>query len=340
MDTTCIICNKTFSSKQSLSVHIKTAKSCSSSVEKVTYDCEYCEKKFSSLNTLKQHINICSTKKDIQIKDFEKTINESKIKEEEFKSILNNKDIIFNNILEKNCTEFNDKLKKKDDEIVEKLFFINKLQTTIEHLSNQLIKQEEQLKKQEENSINQIKDLQDKIERLACRAIEKKTKTTVTNNTTNIEIHQILPSQEKITEIIKEKFNHDYLISGPKGVANFVQKEVIRGENGELLYKCYDASRQRFTFYNELGEEVKDYNSYKLLGMIHPEILKKGLEISKDADREYELLKEKKNKSSEEVDKMFYLKSATETQLPKCLMDIKMMKKENTFSRELSRLIS
>jgi hypothetical protein len=351
----CNLCNKTFASKQSLNVHKKTAKSCSGDVEKITYDCEYCSKQFASVKNLKYHTDICLIKKDKEIEDLMKIIEEDKIKyntlsdsfykkeeefnltlkqkEEDLKQVLKYKDETFNNVLEKTYYDFNEKLKSKDEEITKKLFDIKKLETVIEQL-------EKQLEKKEETSLKQIQELQNKIERLASRAIDKKT-TTVNNNTTNnIEIHQPLPSKEKMVEIIRNKFNEKYLICGSKGVANFVSKEIILGENGELLYKCFDVSRKRFHYYNEDGEEVKDYNGYKLISMIHPEILKKSAQISHEAEREKNELKDKKCKTDQEVDRMCFLKTATETKIPECIAEIGCMKKNNSFSLELSRLIS
>jgi len=64
----CTYCNKTFTTKYTLITHQKTSKSCKNNLEKKSYDCNYCNKHFSSSNGLQYHINICDTKKDMELK--------------------------------------------------------------------------------------------------------------------------------------------------------------------------------------------------------------------------------------------------------------------------------
>ena len=59
---TCINCNKTFSSKQSLKLHIKTS-NCEKNGEAVDKICKYCDKKFSSKQMLKYHLDTCTERK-------------------------------------------------------------------------------------------------------------------------------------------------------------------------------------------------------------------------------------------------------------------------------------
>jgi dUTPase len=60
---TCPQCNKTFSTKQSLSTHIKTAKSCvEKNKKKKVFQCTYCSKILSSKQMLLYHDGICNMK--------------------------------------------------------------------------------------------------------------------------------------------------------------------------------------------------------------------------------------------------------------------------------------
>lgn len=60
---TCPQCNKTFSTKQSLSTHIKTAKSCvEKNKKKKIFQCTYCSKILSSKQMLLYHDGICNMK--------------------------------------------------------------------------------------------------------------------------------------------------------------------------------------------------------------------------------------------------------------------------------------
>ena len=105
-----------------------------------------------------------------------------------------------------------------------------------------------QLKKQEE----QIKELQDRLERLATTAISKPT---TTNNTKITFISPLDLSQERISNIVTNKLNSDHIVDGMVGSAKFVKDEIITQE-GTLLYGCVDASRHVFKYKNEKGELI------------------------------------------------------------------------------------
>jgi hypothetical protein len=355
MDTTCVNCNKTFSSKYSLGVHQKSAKSCGGNhINKITYDCEYCKKQFSSSSNLKTHIEICSVKKEIdKLKEKEE---QNKQKEEEIKEILKHKDDEFQEILKQKEEEFKTILNEKEKELTSLLrrrtahFTVMEEEFKQELASNKnnvvrletIIDQlEKQLHQTNEKSATQISELQDKLERLVRNAIDKKTVTN--NNTTNniVDVKYVFPSQEKINQLIQDKFTYNHLICGPKGVAKFVYDEIIRTDDGELLYKCYDVSRQIYVFYNDLGEEVKDVKGYKLIEMINPGIIKRSVELKAELELEYDRLKAKGfDRTPDETDRMCFLKSANETRIPMCIADIRLMKNKNTLSCELSRLTS
>lgn len=65
---TCKLCDKNFSSKECLNLHIKT-KSCSNKVKiKKEFKCEYCEKILSTKQMLKYHTESCDKQKIFCIK--------------------------------------------------------------------------------------------------------------------------------------------------------------------------------------------------------------------------------------------------------------------------------
>ena len=62
----CKFCEKTFSSKGSLTRHQSTTKSCSGYGSKKTYQCTYCGKHFTHQFSLNRHIQICASKREAE----------------------------------------------------------------------------------------------------------------------------------------------------------------------------------------------------------------------------------------------------------------------------------
>lgn len=59
----CSQCKKTFSTKQTLSIHMKTAKYCLEKKSKKAFECEYCGKRLSSKQMMLYHDDICPMKR-------------------------------------------------------------------------------------------------------------------------------------------------------------------------------------------------------------------------------------------------------------------------------------
>ena len=150
-------------------------------------------------------------------------------------------------------------------------------------------------KKQEE----QIKELQDKLERMGLRAIERPTTTnttTTTNNTLNITSSIDFNDVDKVKNIIEDKLNINYVIDGQKGIANFIKDNILRDDNGELIYVCTDPSRGVFKFKDTTGELKKDIEAKKLTSYILEGGIKKksaiiGNEWCKDNSGEFDIKK-------------------------------------------------
>ena len=133
-------------------------------------------------------------------------------------------------------------------------------------------KEEEILKLREEHK-EQIKDLQDKIERMAMKAIEKPT------TTNNLILSSIDLSQEHITKMINEKFTKEHFYDGQAGVARFAVDNILKDKDGKLAYVCTDVSRHIFKHVDENGEVVKDVRASKLTKKLTEDVKKMSGQI-------------------------------------------------------------
>ncbi len=222
-------------------------------------ECIFCKKTFSTLSSLNNHKLTAKYCLKIQGKNLL----------ESFKCDRCDKIFTAKNTLithEKTCN-----LIKKDNslqkEIIEKNIIIARQECLIEQL-------QQQLEQQEQNYKEQIKDLQDKLERLATTAISKPT-TTNNNNTKITFIAPLDLSKERISNIVTSKLNCNHIVDGIAGIAKFVKDEIITSEDGTLLYGCVDASRQVFKYKNEKGDLIKDQKATKLIGAIQPVLKEK-----------------------------------------------------------------
>ena len=169
---------------------------------------------------------------------------------------------------------------KKDDDniIIHKCNFCDKILSTKHTFNSHLLICKVKNKQNEESlqilSKEQIKELQNKIERMATKAIEKPT-----NNTTNLFLSPIDLSQEHITKVIQEKFTKEHFYDGQAGVARFAVDNILKDKDGKLGYICTDPSRQIFKHITSDGEVKKDVRASKLTKKIAKDVKKVSGEI-------------------------------------------------------------
>jgi hypothetical protein len=239
----CEFCNKILSSKQNLEIHIKK---CETIEEKEEFKCEFCNKILSSKHSLIYHLDTCDKKKE----------KEEKIKKENMNIELK---------------KLKEKLESKDKELKEKDELFIKIKT-----------QNENYEKQENIYKEQIINLQDKLEKLARKAIERPTTTNnTTNNHLNITTSMDFSDLNKLKYIIDNNLNINHIVEGQKGIANFVKETMLTDENGNLKYICTDPSRNIFKYKDTNGEIKKDIEAKKLTTyIIDSGIKKKSAEIA------------------------------------------------------------
>jgi len=204
-----------------------------------------------------------------------------------------------------------------------------------------LISYKEQLEKQEINYKEQISELQKTIERMGTKAIEKPT--TTNNNITNNTKINLVPfdlTNEYVSNIITSKFNDIHVLEGVHGLAKFVKDKIITLEDGTLVYRCFDTSRQIFKYQDKNGNIVKDPKALKLIELIQPALKEQTNTLYDFFNDEINNYKkendEKRNEFLTTKDKMIFLKENT----IKIQDEIADMHMNSRFCNELSALTS
>ena len=206
--------------------------------------CQYCEKSFSTKSNLYNHQNTakyCLDKRKICNKEYKcncQKIFTTKINFQRHNKICNFSDII--NTFKENYTKIE-----------------NENRIYLEQLKNK----DEQLKDKDKH----IKELEDKLATIALAGVNKTS--TINNNISN-KILNISPldlnDSDKIKNILNNKFDHNYISEGQKGVAQFVVDHYLKDDYGKLKYICTDPSRQIFKYKDDLGDIQKDVKAKKL----------------------------------------------------------------------------
>ena len=304
----CNFCNKNFITKYSLNNHKKTAKYCLK-IQNIEPDnkeniCNHCDKKFTTKNSMKLHIISCKE----NIRSIEK-------EKEKYAEFLKNENI------------------KKDAEInllKKELYLLKKEKTYFE---NRSINYKEQLDKR----IEEINNLQNRLEKMALKAIEKTTITTSTHNTI-INNLPVFHSQEFINNKIQDKFDDRYFHNEMKGIVQFTYDHILTLDNGNLVYVCCDYGRKNFKYKDKDGNEITDPEAIKLISMIQDKLYDKTCYLHDWAVNEYDYLKLQEERyeivDKKELDSVIDMIGKAQDMKNV----IKSMNKTNKFSNELAKL--
>ena len=322
-DLNCDFCSKKFKTFTLLKRHQENTKYCillqegKDQKEKI-FNCDYCKKNLTTKRGLIMHLLSCKQNKIVHIDSLKKLTlleDENRILCEENK-LLNDKNKLLN---DKN------KLLKKDNN--DKINIID----TLEYIKLQT---QEYIKEQNEN----IKDLQLQLKELAIKAIERPT---TTNNSiiNRLELNTYI-TPENIEDKIQRKFNDNYIPNGIKDVAKFVYEWILKSEDGNLIYACYDRSRLIFKYKDANGIEIKDPKESQLSNIIKPGLVKKLAEMLKYFTDEFDYLNSRKDRDLEyDIKEYNTLKFLKEKSL-ELGFELTGMNDNNVFSNELANLTS
>ena len=82
---------------------------------------------------------------------------------------------------------------------------------------------------------------------------------------------------------IENRLNANHVVDGQKGLAKFMVDTILKDEEGNLLYKCTDVSRNIFKYKNSEGEINKDVEAKKLISfMVDAGIKGKSVKIANE----------------------------------------------------------
>ena len=215
-------------------------------------NCQFCNKDFSNKSSLTNHQK--TAKYCLKLQDTDKEI--SNFNCDYCKKLFTSRQNL--NIHLAICKDKEIKILKKEKD------------KEIEILRKEKDKEIEILRKekdkQENNYKDQIKELQQIIERMSLKAIERPT--TTNNNTLNITSFMDFDNMDKIKNAIEDKLDINYVVDGQKGLAHFVKDNLLTDDTGKLLYICTDPSRHIFKYKDSSGEVKKDVEAKKLTNYI------------------------------------------------------------------------
>jgi hypothetical protein len=250
----------------------------------MSVECEFCKKVFSNKYIFKNHQNTakyCLKLQGTTISESDKNVKDTKSYTcKGCNKSISREDYYNTHIV--NCKSLKIKLLTNN---LEKQ--TQKLTKTIKKHKKAMKEQEEKyeikLRKQEEKHLIEIRILQDKLENLATKAIEKPTQQVVktTNNTTNnvLNLTPLDLDKEDFKEKIEEGYDIQYFLKGTRGVAEFTKDKLLVDDEGKSRYICVDPARQIFKYVDENGETHRDVKANKLTKKVAPDILNKANKI-------------------------------------------------------------
>ncbi|MDD4931386.1 MAG: hypothetical protein PHG66_04565 [Candidatus Colwellbacteria bacterium] len=278
----CEYCGKEISTKTNLKIHQTKTKYClelqkaSNPVIEIPCElCRYCGKKYQHKQRREQHEATCITHEILsteinKLKTHYENIIIPQLKLENDEKNSSLKEEICNLKIQhdENCNlkiqhekEHEEKISLLKDEICG---------LKIQHEKEKTEIYRSLLNKDQEFILEQSK-----------RLVEKSGTSTTTNiKAKNITMNALNLSQERL-ESIKDTYTIKHYERGGIGQADWVIDNVLRDENGTIIYKCTDKNRKNFIYQDEKGNMITDIHAKKLKEAILPVIERKLKEYKK-----------------------------------------------------------
>lgn len=250
----CEFCKKDFKTKGILKSHQALAKYCLEirGQKATTFDCSFCLKSLTTDKILQEHLLVCKQKARI---DKENDIEKMKKSIERLERANERQRKDYEEKIEKTRKEYEEKIEKL------RLEYENRIESRMdkhEASMNSIV-----LKSKQGNVVNNT--------------------TTTTNNTNTQQNFLNFDDKERLNKVIRTHVNQDIINKGQVGFAGVVYQNYLKDENGQLLYKIVDASRQNFEYTDENGEVKVDLGAQTLTEAVSKSDLTKHVSgIAKD----------------------------------------------------------
>jgi hypothetical protein len=94
-------------------------------------------------------------------------------------------------------------------------------------------------------------------------------------------------TEEKIMQILKEKFEEKHLMRGQESLADFCVENILVTADKKFLYRCSDPSRNHFIYLDEKGKIQKDINGHHLIQLINEPVRQRTRELYQECSDRY-----------------------------------------------------
>ena len=217
-------------------------------------ECEYCNNKFktvSSLNYHKTNAKYCLKKRNQTNEEFKCKFCQKLLSSKHWLKLHKNK-----------CTSSIENIKADNSKLMEK----NKeLQIVNDMLESQLVEQRNRYEKT-------IKDLQDKLENIAIKAVQRPT--TTKNTQINNYIQQLKPVTDEHLLDSASNLTIDHIIKGPEGYVEYALEYPLKDR-----VLCSDYSRRKVKFKDKDGKVITDPEMNTLASKFFDSIKEKNKEL-------------------------------------------------------------
>jgi hypothetical protein len=217
-------------------------------------ECCYCKNILKTTSALKQHQK--TTKYCLDIQGNKNAVFCCGYCKENF---------TLKSIFEKHLNRCKAKKNNEFDQAKQEISNLREQLKTFENIRDELIVTKNQL----QEALQREKDVQNRYDQLAQTLAKKPTtvnNTTTTNTSNNLLMMKPFDMNDKeaFSKAIIDSFDHNYLLSGQKGVARFAVDKLLKDEDGKLKYICTDPSRQVYKFKTNERDIERDIKAKKL----------------------------------------------------------------------------